>query len=398
MRIAVTVQASGTHLLPIVLPAAKLAARSGHDVAIATGPSMTEPIERAGLTPLAIPSMRSIGEMMSHHSVPAEMGIDRSDEDDARTGAAPGKFASDFVAELTMRHATQFLGAFGEWKPDVVLRDSTELGGYLAAEYHGIPHAALDIAPMTPFGDQDQLAQLNRQRDQFDLPAIDDVWHPFRMLHAAVVPAAFYPEEFQLPSSRYYRPSRIEDENLPPLDAELARTVDTRPLVLVTLGANAPHFMPETTSLLELIVAVLGEHDVTAVVGTGVDPDAWRGSRPPNVYLRSYPPQRALMPKCDLHIGHAGFNGAREALAAGVPMVVLPLFGDHHGNAERLTAMGVASSLDFSTVTHEQLDAEVRRILSDDSGFTERARSLATHFESLPPLDEVVDDVAALAD
>lgn len=395
MRIAVTTHASSTHLLPVVLPTARLAGQAGHEVAVATGPSMTEHIERAGLIALPVPSMLSIGELMR--------GLRQAPRRPAPPpgqagGSRPDAFAHPFAAAMTSRHTADLVDGLGTWKPDFVLHDSTELGGYLAAECLGVAHGVLDIAPMTPFGHPTMLDQLNQLRTEFDLPTVDDVWHPFRAFRAGVVPEVFYPERNRLPGARYYRPSAIEEAGEPPLDPDIAALPADRPLVLASLGANAPQFERGALTLLHTIVEALGELPVTGVVAIGADrtPDEWDGARPANVHLRSFVQQRTLLRACDLFVTHAGFNGAREAFAAGVPMVALPLFGDHPGNAARLAELGVAVRLDAATATRSELRAAVEQVLGDPT-FRGRARWVQRQVLALPPLDQLVQDVLALA-
>ncbi|MFD1052630.1 glycosyltransferase, partial [Kibdelosporangium lantanae] len=62
----------------------------------------------------------------------------------------------------------------------------------------------------------------------------------------------------------------------------------------------------------------------------------WDGPRPANVHLAAYVQQRTLLETCDVFLAHAGFSGVRESLAAGTPMVALPLFADQPENATRV--------------------------------------------------------------
>ena len=50
----------------------------------------------------------------------------------------------------------------------------------------------------------------------------------------------------------------------------------------------------------------------------------------------------ALLPRCDLVITHCGFGTIMGCLAAGVPMVVIPVQADQPRNARRCVDLGVA--------------------------------------------------------
>lgn len=62
MRILITAQAIYSHLAPLVLPVAERAREAGHEVAIATGASVVQHIEKRGLTALTLPHMQSMGK------------------------------------------------------------------------------------------------------------------------------------------------------------------------------------------------------------------------------------------------------------------------------------------------------------------------------------------------
>lgn len=78
------------------------------------------------------------------------------------------------------------------------------------------------------------------------------------------------------------------------------------------------------------------------VVATGpVDPGSV-GPVPPNVVIRRWVPQQALLERADVFLTHAGMNSALEALSCGVPMVVSPKALDQRYVARRLVELGVA--------------------------------------------------------
>eukprot|EP00058_Branchiostoma_floridae_P009842 XP_002595330.1 hypothetical protein BRAFLDRAFT_87567 [Branchiostoma floridae] len=104
------------------------------------------------------------------------------------------------------------------------------------------------------------------------------------------------------------------------------------------------------------------------------------GEKPPglgnNTKLISWLPQNDLLAhsKTRAFVNHAGLNGVYESLYHGVPMVCFPLFGDHPGNAARVVARGLGISLDFSTVTSDQLYKAVLHVLTNSSSRRTRAR------------------------
>ncbi|MER6839901.1 glycosyltransferase [Streptomyces platensis] len=394
MRILITAQAIYSHLAPLVLPVAERARAAGHEVAIATGADVVEHIEKRGLTALTLPHLKSMGEAFQSGRIPPPPGMEKAGS--ATVELAPEFFAAAFVGYLAESSTPDLLEVARDWRPDLILHESTEYGGYLAAERLGIPHGALDIAPLVPYAHPAVTEELNRQRGKLGLAPVSDAWHPFRAFRAGVVPEDFYPTDLRLPSARYYQ---VPAPTAPTgLDPDIAQLPPERPLVLATLGSNATRLPGGAQTLLHTIIETLGELPVTGVValGAGRDPQQWEGPRPGNVHLTSFVQQELLLRSSDLFVTHAGFNGTREALAAGVPMVAVPLFAEQSHNASRLQELGVGTRIDVQDVTHDALAAAVRNVL-DDRSYRSRAQSIQRRTHALPDLDRLVEDAAALA-
>ena len=103
---------------------------------------------------------------------------------------------------------------------------------------------------------------------------------------------------------------------------ELAHAAGARPRVLVSLSTTR---FPGQQRALQAIVDALGGLDVDAVVTTGpsIDPASLRA--PANVDVRSSGDHTALLSTASLLIGHGGHGTTMRALAAGVPVLVLPM-------------------------------------------------------------------------
>ncbi|MER7150640.1 glycosyltransferase [Streptomyces lydicus] len=393
MRILITAQAIYSHLAPLVLPVAERARAAGHEVAIATGPSVIEHVDKRGLTALTLPHLQSMGEAFQSGALQPPPGMEKAGS--VTLELAPDFFAATFVGHLAESSTQDLLEAAKDWQPDLILHESTEYGGYLAAERLGIPHGALDIAPMAPYAHPTVTKELNRQRSKLDLAPVDDAWHPFRTFRAGVVPEDFYPTDSRLPNARYYQvPSQTPPAGL---DPDIAQLPSDRPLVLATLGSNATRLPGGAHTLLNTIIETLGNLPVTGVVALGADrdPQQWDGARPDNVHLTSFVQQELLLRSSDMFLTHAGFNGTREALTAGVPMVAVPLFAEQSHNASRLQELGVGTRIDVQDVTHDSLATAVRNVL-DDRSYRFRAQGIQRRTHALPDLDRLVKDAAAL--
>lgn len=75
-------------------------------------------------------------------------------------------------------------------------------------------------------------------------------------------------------------------------------------------------------------------------------------------------------PNVKAFISHGGLLGAIEAIHCGVPMIVMPQFGDQHTNAKAIEANGGGFILPLSKVTEESVLKALKTVLS--SGYVLR--------------------------
>lgn len=66
-----------------------------------------------------------------------------------------------------------------------------------------------------------------------------------------------------------------------------------------------------------------------------------------------------------MFITHGGTHGIYEGICNGVPMVMIPLFGDQTDNVLRMVVRGVAESLTMFDLTSEQLLGALRKVLNN---------------------------------
>jgi UDP:flavonoid glycosyltransferase YjiC (YdhE family) len=398
MRVVLTAHPKYSHVVPLVLPVADLLRQDGHEVTIATGADFAARLESDGYTTLALPSVRPIEHVMLDpdllgETVPRRAAGERSGR--VPPAPTPEMFARGFVRVMGAAFAADLLDVLAGDPPDLILRDPVEFGGYLAAERLGVPHGVLDNCPMAPYGHPAVLEELDRQRERLGLPPMPDAWHPFSTFRAGVVPEAFYAPDKRSPSARYYRMPHESDQAS--LDEAVAALPADRPLVLASIGTNAPKVVEFAESVLNTVIEVLGQLPVTGVVALGAqrDPDQWSGARADNVHLTSFVQQRLLLPACAAFITHAGFNSVREAMEAGVPMVAVPLLAEAPANARRIEELGLGLSLTPEEFTAATLRNAVERVLSDGKPRA-HVKSLQRQMLALPPLSQIVEDVQTL--
>ncbi|CAO2625350.1 UDP-glucuronosyltransferase 1A7 [Lemmus lemmus] len=125
----------------------------------------------------------------------------------------------------------------------------------------------------------------------------------------------------------------------------------------------------------------------------------WRytGPRPSNLakntILVKWLPQNDLLghPKTRAFITHSGSHGIYEGICNGVPMVMMPLFGDQMDNAKRMETRGAGISLNVLEMTADDLENALKAVINDKS-YKENIMRLSRLHKDRPiePLDLAV--------
>ena len=365
MRVLFTTMAQLGHFHPLV-PIARAVAEAGHEVAFACAPAFQPTVEAAGF-----------------RALPA--GFDRRGR--AQDTLFPGRrqHAGPGIAYWAIPHV--IIGVYAatmvpdllticqEWPPDLIVRDSLEFGGCVAAETLGLPHASVrtDSASATFALRHHWAAALAPLRERSGLPPDPDNTMLFRYLHLACEPPRFVPAgAAPAPTAHLLRPENFEsgDEPLPPWVAGLP----TRPTVYATLGTGISAEAAGRAPFAAILAALRDEpYNLILTVGRTNDPDQF-GAQPPNVRIARYIPQSRLLPHCDLVVNQGGFSTVTGALNAGLPLVVIPLSADQPLNAACCAALGAGRVIEPGEQTAEGIRAAVRAVLADPAYRTNAER------------------------
>jgi N-glycosyltransferase len=401
MRVLLTSVPVYSHLVPTVVPVARALQAAGHEVVVATGWALAGDLDRFGVAHRPMPRMLAPSQFPSDPGTARRMWFSPDGkalpelEELGRTagpGAVVGRIFAGPAAELA---AQDMLSVLSDFRPDLVVRESTEFGGYLVAEKLGVPCVALDGAPLQVTRDPGLLPWLNESRAAVGLPPVDDTSSLTRELWVSWLPDVWYPAGMRSTAHRSYRGPQEASQQLDPAIAQLP---DDRPFVLATLGTHSNHMLSPAASPLGRIIEALGSLPCTAVVALGrdTDPATWAGPRPSNVHLASFVQQPLLLQACDLFVTHAGFGGVLEALRVGVPMVALPLFAEQPRNAQRLSELGLGVTTDPYEADAATIAVACQKVLSDPS-YRFTARGFQRRILALPGMDQLVADLTALA-
>jgi MGT family glycosyltransferase len=121
------------------------------------------------------------------------------------------------------------------------------------------------------------------------------------------------------------------------------------------------------------------------------------GPAPPNVRVERWVPQARVLGRASAVVCHGGSGTTLGALAAGLPLVVVPLFADQPLNARRVAEVGAGVAIAHDEPTPVRVDpaalrAAIERVLAEPA-YAAAARAIADEMAALPP---AVEAVAAL--
>jgi UDP:flavonoid glycosyltransferase YjiC (YdhE family) len=278
-----------------------------------------------------------------------------------------------------------------EWRPDVVLRDPNEYGSALAAELHSIPHArvAIGLASTEELGMGIAASAIDAIRKAEGLPPDPDAARLRRAPYLSLFPPTL-DEGAQPDTQRFHDPAWDE----PPgelLDWWPGR--EREPLVYVTFGSVAGSF-PQALPVYGVAMRAVAELPVRVLltVGRELDLDALPPA-PENVRVERWVPQQDVLGHAAAALVHGGSGSTLGALAAGMPLVVMPLFADQPQNARRVAEVGAGVAVEPN---RDDLDATVRplrqaiRTVLDDPSYGRAARALADELRAQPPVDDAL--------
>lgn len=365
MRILIATTAGVGHLRPL-LPFGAACADAGHEIALATPRSFLEQAAATGFP------------LFPFDDVAA------ADRDSLRRTVEDQQFGVRYFAELAPRAALPgLLAATEQFRPDLVFRDAAELGSAVAAEAWGVPDVAMffsvhrrmrvtTAAAMSLLGPLRAVAGVPRTRHR-TLEAMRAV--------------SLFPESFD-PAEGPPQPMRFR------VGGEPRRVARDRSLVYVSFGTVTPG-RAEGAGVLRQTVAALAGLPIDLVVSSGSsDPAMWHDPEP-NVDVRTWVNEQELLPEAAAVVCHGGAGTTLASLRAGVPLVIVPQFGDQPAIADAVQASGAGLGLGGRPDPAEIRKA-VERVVGEPA-FRIRAKTFMDDIAALPDMSRAVrffEDVA----
>ena len=397
-----------SHLFPLLALAGAWRA-DGSRVVVATGPAVAPIVARAGFerVPLVLGRGSNAGTARADEQPAGEDDNLRRFFQATRDGPIAilrlqAELRRNDLLWDPLATARATVAAVRSVAPDTILVDHVAFGARLGLHAAGIPYGDVVLGHPTalPVGDEHygvppawpaalipppgEVADLHRFATDVAGRFTSDWNAALRALDPAAPPVddAFrvhgdvvlysYPEPLHearrsrlLPAAHAFLGGAVRDESLDDETAEWLAREPTRPLVVVSFGS----FLSARDDVLARVAAALrdaaqADAGLRVAMATGSADPAALGPLPGNWFVRPFISQVALVRHASLAITHAGNNGVTEALAAGVPLVVLPFSTDQFAVAADLERTGLGRALDPNHATSGEIGEAVCAVLS----------------------------------
>jgi UDP:flavonoid glycosyltransferase YjiC (YdhE family) len=375
------------HFNPLV-PFARAFERAGHEVLFAGPPELSDLAEGAGFDfqPFDPPPEDELGAIW------------------ARVPELPPEEANEVVVgeifgRLNTTAAIPGLRTmFDDWGPHAVLHDPNEYGSALVAESRGIAHARV----------ANGLASTEELSLGISGPAVDAIRRaeglppdpgaerlrgsPFLTVFPATLDEGAQPDTHRFHDPDWDVPARA----LP----EWWAGRDDEPLVYVTFGSVAGSFV-QAVPAYALALEAVAELPVRVLLTVGRELDLDALPRiPSNVRVERWVPQQDVLGHAAAAVVHGGSGSTLGAIAAGLPLVVVPLFADQPENARRVAEVGAGVAVVPDRANPAAAAASLREAIETvlaEPSYQKRARALADELRAEPPVDEAVALLGSLA-
>jgi MGT family glycosyltransferase len=302
--------------------------------------------------------------------------------------------------EMSRRFAGDVVATIREFRPDAVLADALP-GILIGAQSTGRPTAALlaqtyvrptaglplmgtgwtpgtglrrgrdTLAPKAASWLLNRtLSRVNAVATSYGEPQLRDVFESFdRCTRVLVMTSPSF--DFvapRLPANVRYVGAQLDD---PGWAASDWHRPGTDPLVLVATSSIFQH----QVGLLQRIAQALGRLPVRGLITTGTAVDPAEIDAPPNVEVVQAAPHSRILPDTSIVITHAGHGTTIKALAAGVPLVCIPMGRDQKDNTVRALRYGAGVRLGDRSKP-DKIAAAVAEVLNHPH-YAAAARNLA---------------------
>ena len=370
MRVLFTAHGAYGHVLPLLGVARALADR-GHEVVVATSADFCDVVARHGLAAEAAGTDDETLVAEAHRRWPWTVS------------EPPSRWTTRMFCEIAAPAMVAGLGPLiARWHPDVVVREEGEHGGPVAAAGVGLPWVThgwgSPLCPPRALGDLVPLIAPLWERADLSTPTGDE-------LYGGTVfdpcPPSLYGGQHQVAGRRAVRPATGGGA----IDKRGGgRPPPRRPLAYVGFG-TVPLFRDPPDLTPAVVGALLANgFDVTVTTGDAHLARHVAAMGPGRVNVERWVDLGRLLPGCALVACHGGAGTVLAALAAGVPLLLLPRGAPSQMRMSlACQARGVGRVVVWEGTNADQITAAVAELTSTDR-FAAAATGVAGEIATMP--------------
>ena len=394
-RFLLTLWDGGGNVPPELGIARRLVDR-GHEVHVLGDPTLAAPAEAAGCS---FSSWERAPHRMTH-DVSDDLLKDWEADDPLDTLR---NLRDHLMSGPASAFAAETAAAIEAFQPDAVLLDANLFGSAIAGEEASLPTAALipniwEI-PTPGTGERAVLAianrvvktglpDLNAARAERGLPPLTSFYDQILELDRILVLSSetFDPVSPFVPSNvRYVGPILDDPLWVEPWTSPWPDN-NTDPLVLV--GFTSVY--QNQGALLQRVINVLSSMKVRGVVSLGqmISTSELAGSD--NVAVVQSVPHTQILRQASAVVSHCGHGTTMKTLAAGVPMVCIPMGRDQDGTAERVVRQGAGIQIP-PTASSAAIQKAIRDVLDNEEYKLNAVRLASILASEHQPLDVVLE-------
>ena len=388
----------GGGTVPPELAVVRALVARGHDVRVIADAVLADEVRATGATHLAWTTAPQ------HHSRAPEDDFIR-DWEVGNPMAAFARVRDRFFCGPAALFANDTQAALRAYRADVVVTSQMLFGAQIGAEAAGVP-VVMTCAnvysipgmgqPLFGAGFQPARSALGRVRDRamgavmerlFDsgrttinelrtslglTPLTHTMDQMRRQETVLLIDEAFdFPAAF--PANVRYAGAQLDD---PSWTEPWTPPAGDAPLVLVAMSSS----YQAQDRVLRRVTDALGMLGVRGVVTTGPAVDPSTIDAPKHVQVIRSAPHAEVLRHASVVVTHGGHGTVVKALAAGVPLLILPMGRDQPDNAARVTARGAGLRLKHGA-SSRMIAADVHRLMNDDH-FRMAARRMGEHIRA----------------
>lgn len=370
------------HLTPVV-GVARAFDRLGHDPVVLVPPSLSEAATEAGV------AVRVGGEP-PRSVVSAVWERVRAGPPKAVAGLIDRELFADRCTEAMLGVARDL---FDDWRPEMVVREPCEYATAVLAHRDGIAQLQVGISQSAI-----EMGVLEQVTDTIEHHGAGVAAAIMAAPYLTPFPASLDPSPW--PDTRRFRPLSTAPAPLPNWWPG-----DRRPLVYVTFGTVLGH-LRESRAVYRTVLDAVADLPVRVLmtVGHAVDP-AVLGTIPANTHVERWVPQGDVFRQARLVVCHGGSGTTFGALAAGLPLVICPLFADQSANGRLVQDVGAGIVLptrdraagglgNLGPADVAALQDAIESVLVHPT-YRRTAGRLATEISGTPTLEETLAQLTA---